>query len=99
MSTIDLDTVLRRILTEPSWPARLLCAIATALEAEQPFVILDAPALAAAEDTAVEQVLAGLPEIVAAEAEDLAAAAMPRPRHRETAGEYALRLRDAARFV
>lgn len=97
MSTID--TALRRILSEPSWPARLLCAVAAHLEADQPFMILDIQTLAAAETSAEEQVLAGLPEIVAAEAEDLAAAVMPMTRPRETAGEYALRLRAIAGTV
>ncbi|TXL91607.1 hypothetical protein [Streptomyces sp. IB2014 016-6] len=94
-----IDTLLRRILTEPSWPARLLCAIAQHLENDLPFVVLDVLALATAETAAEERILAALPDIVALEARDLTAAAMPMPRAQETGGEYALRLRAIARTV
>lgn len=96
---LDLDTVLARILNEPSWPHRLLTATAAHLEAGQPFLTLDPELLAQAEAAAADAVLAGLPDIVADEAENLAAKAMPVPRPRETAGEHALRIRAAARTV
>lgn len=96
---LDLDTVLARILNEPSWPHRLLCATAVWLEAGQPFLTLDPQLLADADEAAVDTVLAGLPEIVADEAQNLAAKAMPVPYPRESAGEYALRIRAAARTV
>ncbi|GGJ81925.1 hypothetical protein GCM10011583_11740 [Streptomyces camponoticapitis] len=94
-----IDTALHKMLTEPSWPARLLCSTAACLENGQPFMVLDIQTLSDAEEAAKEQVLADLPDIVAQEAEDLASLAMPMLRPRETGGEYALRLRAIAGTV
>ncbi|MYV56460.1 hypothetical protein GT042_28910 [Streptomyces sp. SID3212] len=81
-----------------SHAAQLLIETAVRLEAETPFVVLAERDLDAAYDAAAEQVLAGVPSAVSAQARSCAAAALPRVRYEllETAGEYALRLRAVA---
>ena len=92
----DLDTALTRILNEPTWAHRLLCAAARHLETDQPFQTCTPPVLTEALDHGYEQVCAGLPEIVADEAAQRAVAVLPEIRPRDTAGEVALQLRAAA---
>jgi len=92
----DLDTALARILAEPTWAHRLLCAAAHHLETDQPFQICTPVVLTEALDHGYEQVCADLPEIVADEAALRAVAVLPEIRPRDTAGEVALQLRAAA---
>ncbi|MGW0550538.1 hypothetical protein [Streptomyces altiplanensis] len=91
-----LDEALARILSEPTWAQQLSTATASALE-DTPFIVMDGWLLTSAINTAIAQVLAGLPGIVAAEALTRMYTVMPQARPRETAGEYALRLRAAAK--
>jgi hypothetical protein len=92
----DLDLVLARILSEPTWAHRLLLAAAHHLETDQPFQICAPAILTEALDHGYEQVCAGLPEIVANEAAQRAVAVLPELRPDATAGEVALKLRAAA---
>jgi hypothetical protein len=92
------DDTLRRILAEPSTAARLLTATADALDAS-PFLTATEYELDHTAGAAALKTLVGLPEVVAEEAASRAAQAFPAVRPRETCGEYALRLRAAARTV
>ncbi|MDJ0460613.1 hypothetical protein [Streptomyces sp. H27-C3] len=94
----ELDEALRRILTEPTHAARLLTEAAALLD-ENPFLVLTEHQYREAAGSAGNLVLAGLPFAVASGAATQATAAMPEIRGylRETNGEYAMRLRSAAR--
>lgn len=92
----DLDTVLARILSEPSRAHLLAIATATALEHDS-FIVVDGWHLTDAINIAIAQVLIGLPGIVAAEATTRLHLALPKAHPRETAGEYAIRLRAVAK--
>jgi hypothetical protein len=92
------DALLRRILTEPSTAARLLLATADALD-EQPFLNVTELELDRASGVAVDRVLTGLPDVVVEDSTMRAATAFPAAYPGETNGEYAIRLRDAARTV
>lgn len=91
-----LDEALARILSEPSRAQLLGLATARALENDA-FIVVDGWQLTDAINTAMAEVLIGLPGIVAAEATTRLHQALPRSRARETAGEYALRLRAVAK--
>ncbi|MER7813821.1 hypothetical protein [Streptomyces sp. NPDC096153] len=97
----DVDALLARILTEPTRAARLLTETAEALEHEWPHLAITEQQLNDAGREATRIVLAGLPKVVADEANERARAVCPRARFHggETAGEYALRLRDAAKAL
>lgn len=90
-----MDNTLARILTEPSWTQRLGHATAKALEVNC-FLVINGWLLTEAINTAIEQVLAGIPGIVAGQATGNLHRALPQARVGETAGEYALRLRAVA---
>lgn len=92
----DFDAVLARILSEPTRAQVLGLATARALENDA-FIVVDGWQLTDAINTAMAEVLIGLPGIVAAEATTRLHLALPRAHPRETAGEYALRLRAVAR--
>lgn len=91
-----LDTALARILSEPSWAQQLALATAEALEHDS-FIVVDGWHLTDAINIAIARVLIGLPGIVAAEATTRLHLALPQAHPRETAGEYALRLRAVAK--
>jgi hypothetical protein len=93
----QLDAALRRILTEPTHSARLLTETADRLEDESPFLVLTGWQYSDASIAAHKSVLHNLPAVIANEAIVRALTAQPVPRHGETAGEYALRLRAAAK--
>ncbi|TLQ43471.1 hypothetical protein [Streptomyces marianii] len=97
----DLDALLARILTEPTRAARLLTETAQQLEHEWPHLAITEQQLNAAGREATRTVLDGLPKVVADEANERARAVCPRAQFHggETAGEYALRLRDAAKAL
>lgn len=90
------DAVLRRILTEPSHAARVLTGMADLLERRDPFLVLNADDLEQAAVDAGATVLQGLPRVVAQDAADRAAAALPDARHQEIGSTYAGRLRVMA---
>ncbi|MDI9885334.1 hypothetical protein QMZ92_13250 [Streptomyces sp. HNM0645] len=95
----DMDALLARILTEPTIGARILLATARALEDDQPFLVLTPEDLADAltKGTADATANPALPDLVIEEGMLRAYAVLPEIRPGETAGEFALRLRDAAR--
>lgn len=95
----ELDTALARILSEPSWAHRLLCATARVLEDEQPFQTMNPTVLCDAVNDSVQHALAGLPDVVVTESTMRATDALPDMRPGITAGEYALQVRAAARCV
>ncbi|MBT2508836.1 hypothetical protein J7I98_23700 [Streptomyces sp. ISL-98] len=92
-----LDALLARILNEPTWAAQLAEQTAVQLENGAPFLVVNLHVLDEACVNAAAIVLAGLPDIVADEASQRAAAITPAPRPGETGMEYAPRLRQAAR--
>ncbi|MEU2111842.1 hypothetical protein [Streptomyces sp. NPDC019507] len=96
---VDMDALLARILTEPTRAARLLTETAARLEADHPFLVLPRVELNRIARDVARDVLAGLPPVVVDEANQRARAVCPQLRDHEgeTKGEYALRLRDAAR--
>lgn len=94
---LDLDALLARILSEPTYAARLLVETATELEQGAPFLVVTPDVLDEAAAVAAALVLLDVPDVVAAEASERAVAAMPRTRHREMGYDYAARLRDVAR--
>lgn len=96
---LDFDALLARLLTEPTYAARLLIETAEELEQSGPFFVVTPDIFDEAAATAAAIVLHGLPDVVAAESAHIAAAALPAVRawERETGGEYALRLRAVAR--
>lgn len=80
-----------------SYTSQLLTAIADELDAGHPFLVLTPRVLGDAMTTAMHLILDGLPEPVRDTALAGAMHAGITPRHKETAGEHALRLRAAAR--
>ncbi|NNJ04167.1 hypothetical protein HHX38_08470 [Streptomyces sp. PKU-MA01144] len=98
---LDMDALLARILTEPTIGARILLATARVLENEQPFLVLAPEDLADALTKGTEQATANpaLPDLVIEEGMLRAYAVTPDIRPGETAGEFALRLRDAAKAL
>lgn len=95
----ELDTALARILSEPSWAHRLLCAAATVIEREHPHFTMTYSVLTDALNQGKDQALAGLPDVVVHEATMTAMSAVPAVRGSETLAEYALRLRASAGSV
>lgn len=83
-------------LPYPSYAGLLLTETADQLDDGQPFLILTPETLGEAMAEAARLVLHGLPQIVADAARAGAARANLEFRDRETAGEFALRLRAAA---
>ncbi|GFH36611.1 hypothetical protein [Streptomyces pacificus] len=93
---LDMDALLARILSEPTRAHQLLHTLADTLD-QDPFVTMGPWHLCDALNTAITRTLAGFPEVVVAEATVRVGDALPAMRPNEAAGEYALRLRDAAR--
>ncbi|MFZ4206792.1 hypothetical protein ACOZE4_18340 [Streptomyces griseoincarnatus] len=91
----DIDVALRVLLEQPSYGAQVLIVTARMLEmdATQPLTGL---ARERALDIAADTILRTLPEVVARDSMARAYRAMP-PLADITRGEYALRLRAAAR--
>jgi hypothetical protein len=99
MSIDALDIELQQILTTPSRAQQILTAVASALQSEDPFEPLTLDALNAYLHGASLVLTDGLPAVVAAEAIERAATALPTIHDRETADAYALRVLQAARTV
>lgn len=93
----QIEEALRRALTEPTHAARYATTTADHLahrdRADQPAVRHILPAL----HDAYPAALGNAPAAVRARAIDSVHAALPEPRDGETCGEYAIRLRDAAK--
>ena len=94
-----LDEALARILSEPSWAQQILTATAVTLATEEPFLVATTADIDSVLTSVAELLLSGLPEVVADEAMERAASALPMPGPRETQSTYALRLRAAAGAV
>lgn len=91
----DVDVALRVLLTEPSYAAQVLTAAALRLEA-RPTDPVTVTAVDAALDLAADRILRNLPDAVCADSSTRASRVLP-PLAGVTRGEYALRLRAAAR--
>lgn len=89
------DDLLRRVLSEPSRAQQVALATAELLEADS-FLLFTEDLFTTAILTAVRQVLAGVPGIVAAEAMTAVYEELPETFPGDTAGEYAMRLRASA---
>lgn len=92
----DTDALLHRILNEPSTAAHILTTTADALDRDS-FLVLNTLCLDYAATIGIQAATSHLPDIVASEALAAATRALPQGRPGETCGEYALRLRAAAR--
>ncbi|MEV6313379.1 hypothetical protein AB0M10_32920 [Streptomyces sp. NPDC051840] len=102
MDRIDptpLDEALARILSEPSWAQQILTATAATLRAEDPFLTITYYELNKAFDRAWADITHGLPAVVAHEAREAAAIALPLTHPRETCDAYAWRMLQAARGI
>ncbi|WP_371612894.1 hypothetical protein [Streptomyces clavifer] len=97
MSSVDFDTELQRFLDGPSHAQQILTATASSLQSEDPFVPLTLGILNATLDGAAYVLTDGLPNIVAIEAAEQAARALPTIHPGETADAYALRVLTIAR--
>lgn len=97
MDRIDTLTPAAAPALPRSYTHQLLTAIADELDADQPFLVLTPRVLGEAMTTAMHLILDGLPEPIRDAALAGAMGAGITPRHKETAGEHALRLRAAAR--
>lgn len=95
--TTDMDALLARILTEPTWAQQILTATAGHLRVEDPFFALTDTDLTATLDMVTELITGHLPLPVAQEAMDRAAAVLPQRHYRETCDAYGLRLLHAAK--
>ncbi|MBU5946778.1 hypothetical protein [Streptomyces sp. PAM3C] len=91
----DIDVALRVLLEQPSYGAQVLIVTARMLELDAPHPVTGL-ARERALDIAADTILRTLPEAVARDSMDRAYRAMP-PLADITRGEYALRLRAAAR--
>lgn len=98
IQALDPDALLQEILSSPSGPSSLIVAIAEQLE-DEPFLLATWRVISDAIREAADQVLEGLPEIIATETVLIANAAMPLPYPGEQTGPYAVRLRVAAEHV
>jgi hypothetical protein len=95
----DLDEALARILSEPTWARQIITATACHLQTEDPFLTLTETDLTATLDMVTELITGHLPQVVADEAAERAAAVLPPLHPRETCDTYALRLLHAARSL
>jgi len=100
MDRIDTLATLAAPTLPRSYTSQLLTAVADQLDAGHPFLVLTPRTLGNAMDTATHTVVDGLPTPV----RDAALAGFMRAgvldiRHKETADQYALRLRAAARTL
>lgn len=95
--SIDFDTELREFLATPSHAQQILTATASSLQSEDPFEPLTLDILNATLDGAAYVLMDGLPDIVAIEASEQAARALPSIHPGETADAYALRILTIAR--
>ncbi|MEU0133379.1 hypothetical protein ABZ172_04960 [Streptomyces sp. NPDC006296] len=95
--TNHIDTELRRLLTEPSRANQILTAVASSLQSEDPFTPLTLDTLNATLDTSAYVLTDGVPMVIAIEATEQAARALPTIHPGETADAYALRILQAAR--
>ncbi|MEU6057974.1 hypothetical protein [Streptomyces sp. NPDC047097] len=93
---VDYDTLLTRILTEPTTASLLLEEMADQL-AKEPHLYVGESTLTWAERWAYTTLCEQFPEAVVEDAADRATQHIPPPHHQETGDTYALRLRLAAR--
>ncbi|MBL3669080.1 hypothetical protein JL475_24415 [Streptomyces sp. M2CJ-2] len=91
----DIDVALRVLLTEPSYGAQVLIVTARMLELDstEPLTRLSSEH---ALDIAADTILRNLPDVVCSDSMSRAYRALP-PLAQITRGEYALRLRAAAK--
>lgn len=94
---IQANEALRRAFAQPSPTHQFLTGLAQALTEHAPQQPLTGNGWSAACARAALRTLAKYPEAIANAAIVRAFAAMPQMRPHDTQGEYALRLRDAAR--
>ena len=93
-----VDVALQVLLTQPSYAAQMLITTARLLEME-PTDPLTGPGLERAIDVAADAILRTLPDVVARDSMQRLYRALPDRPAPITRGEYALRLRQAARSI
>lgn len=94
-----LDIELQQILTGPSRAQQILHSVASSLQSEDPFEALTLRILNATLNGVVYVLTDGIPDVVAREAIEQAAQALPTIHPGETADAYALRILAIARTV
>ncbi|MFI0932933.1 hypothetical protein ACH4RG_14440 [Streptomyces sp. NPDC021019] len=99
MTTDAFDTALRQLLTEPSRAHQILTAVASALQSEDPFEPLTLDTVNDYLRGTALVLTDGLPAVIADDAIQHAARALPSIYDRETADAYALRLLHIARGI
>ena len=92
-----LDIELQQFLAEPSLANRMLTALASSLQSEDPFEALTLDTLNATLDAIAYVLTDGVPAVVAMEATERAARALPTIHPGETADTYALRVLTIAK--
>ncbi|MFE9363701.1 hypothetical protein ACFYNN_12970 [Streptomyces sp. NPDC006978] len=92
-----LDIGLQQLLATPTLAHRILTALASSLQSEDPFEALTLDTLNATLDGVAWVLTDGVPVVVAIEASERAAMALPTIHPGETADTYALRVLDIAK--
>lgn len=94
----DLDEALARILSEPPTAARIALAAADAID-EHPHCVVTGFDIGYALQAGIRAAAQGLPSVVINQAAAAAHHALPTAWAGETCGDYAQRLRNAARSL
>lgn len=97
--SVDFDTELQRFLAAPSHAQQILTATASSLQSEDPFEPLTLNILNATLNGAAYVLTDGLPAVVAIEATETAARALPTIHPSETPDAYALRVLTIAKGI